>query len=200
MLILIKVLFIVYFAAINLYGFFLIKLQKKEFCGETPKENKKKRKSSSLKAEKTKWIDKEIKDSDSVDSQNTDTMQNDNTSGVNATSSTNTATSAALVQDTTTSENASLNGDLQEEIKPKNSGNNCMDNSRCYPKITDGKIFVTGILGGATGIYLSMFIFKHRLTSLFLMVVMPILITLNFYFLIFAFMNNFWFTTEDILL
>lgn len=65
-------------------------------------------------------------------------------------------------------------------------------------KISDGKLFVAGALGGAAGVYIAMFVFKYRLTSLFLMVVMPVLITINIYILIFGFYNDFWLIDNSI--
>ena len=66
------------------------------------------------------------------------------------------------------------------------------DNDK-YTKISDAKIYLAGILGGATGIFIFMFIFKHNLKSLFMMVLMPLFIVLNIYFITMLFNGNFGF-------
>ena len=66
-------------------------------------------------------------------------------------------------------------------------------------KIKDGKVFISGMLGGALGVYLAMFILSYRLNNLFLMVTMPILIVLTAYIIIVGFQGNFGFViTEQI--
>ena len=54
-------------------------------------------------------------------------------------------------------------------------------------KITDKKIFLSGALGGALGVYLATFILKYRRDSLFIMVLMPILIALTILLIVTAF-------------
>lgn len=58
-------------------------------------------------------------------------------------------------------------------------------------KTSDGKIFIAGALGGATAIYVAMFVFKYRLGSLLLMVLMPLLIAVNVYVVVTCFSQNF---------
>ena len=45
----------------------------------------------------------------------------------------------------------------------------------------DGKLILAAILGGATAVYLSMFLMRFRLGNLLLMISMPVLAVLNIY-------------------
>ncbi len=56
--------------------------------------------------------------------------------------------------------------------------------------IGDSKLLLTGLLGGATGIYIFMFIFKYRLKSLFLMVFIPVFIAVNVFTVIWLLQGN----------
>ena len=60
--------------------------------------------------------------------------------------------------------------------------------------------FVAALLGGAAGVYISMFTLKYRLRSLFFMVTMPVLTILNVYILITCFANNFWIIRDNTLM
>lgn len=58
-------------------------------------------------------------------------------------------------------------------------------------KKSDGRLFLTGLLGGAITVYVCLFIFKYRQKSLFLMILMPLLGVLNVYVTILAFRSGF---------
>lgn len=62
-----------------------------------------------------------------------------------------------------------------------------------YNKRGDGKLFLSALLGGAICIYISMFVFKYRTKSLFLMIVMPVLGVMNIYVFYIAFRSGFTF-------
>ncbi|MBR2614485.1 MAG: hypothetical protein IKC71_02675 [Clostridia bacterium] len=57
--------------------------------------------------------------------------------------------------------------------------------------IKDGKILLSGLLGGALGIFISMFILKHHLRDLYMMVVMPLFATLSIFLLYMLFSGGF---------
>ena len=57
--------------------------------------------------------------------------------------------------------------------------------------VKDAKLFLSGLIGGAVGIYVSMFIYKYRLQNLLFMILVPMLIVLNAYVFISIFTGNF---------
>ncbi|MBE5756468.1 MAG: hypothetical protein E7342_01585 [Clostridiales bacterium] len=57
--------------------------------------------------------------------------------------------------------------------------------------IKDGKILLSGLLGGALGIFICMFIIKHHLRDLYMMVVMPLFATLSIFLLYMLFSGGF---------
>ena len=59
--------------------------------------------------------------------------------------------------------------------------------------ISDAKLLATGILGGALGIYIFMFIFRYRLKSMRMMILMPLFIALNVYVIVTLFNGGFYF-------
>ena len=85
----------------------------------------------------------------------------------------------------------------QEQTEESHAENeNCLINDKPKQKdihkkkIRDWKLFFSGILGGATGIYIAMFIYKYRLNNFFLMVIMPVFIAINLYAIFLAFSGN----------
>ena len=64
--------------------------------------------------------------------------------------------------------------------------------------VKDGKVFFTGVIGGALGIYIAMFVYKYRLTSLALMVFMPVFIAATVFAAVALFTYGFSFAARPV--
>lgn len=59
----------------------------------------------------------------------------------------------------------------------------------------DGKLLLSAILGGALGIYVTMFITRFKLKNMLFMILMPVLGVINVWFFILAYRSGFTFIT-----
>ena len=57
----------------------------------------------------------------------------------------------------------------------------------------DGKLILSAILGGAIGIYVTMFITKFKMKNMVLMILLPVIAVFNVWFAVFAFRSGFTF-------
>lgn len=57
----------------------------------------------------------------------------------------------------------------------------------------DGKLLLSAILGGALGIYVTMFITRFKLKNMLLMISLPVIGVLNVWFFVLAFRSGFTF-------
>ena len=59
----------------------------------------------------------------------------------------------------------------------------------------DGKLLLSALLGGAIGIYVTMFITRFKVKNMFLMIALPVIGVLNVWFFVLAFRSGFTFIT-----
>lgn len=59
--------------------------------------------------------------------------------------------------------------------------------------VGDGKLLLSAILGGALGIYVTMFITRFKLKNMLLMISLPVIAVLNIWFFVLAFRSGFTF-------
>lgn len=57
----------------------------------------------------------------------------------------------------------------------------------------DGKLILSALLGGAIGIYVTMFITRFKLKNMALMILLPVIAVLNVWFCVVAFRSGFTF-------
>ena len=80
-----------------------------------------------------------------------------------------------------------------ENRSDDSNGSQSANSANKPPEKYVGKLCITGALGGAIAIYVSMFILKFRRTDLLLMVLMPLLGVLNIYIFVLLFKSGFGF-------
>ena len=84
--------------------------------------------------------------------------------------------------------------DKEKEDELNSQAEPLLSSASPTPKMVErpnGKLFLTGILGGAITIYACMFIFKYKRTDLLLMVLMPLFAVLNVYVWVMLFRSGF---------
>ena len=169
MLVFIRILALVYFLAVNLYGFLLINFQKKKRIEDCKNNFNKKQESIS----------------------NNSTKSSDD----NKNKQTNLSQEKKLEKSSAISSMIENDNNTQERTKTKGvtTSSNC---ENPLSNVSDGKLVLTGTVGGALGIYIAMFVYKYRLTSFLLMVIMPVFIAIFAYILFVCFTNNFWIITQ----
>ena len=59
----------------------------------------------------------------------------------------------------------------------------------------DGKLLLSALLGGAIGIYVTMFITRFKMKNMLLMIALPVIGVLNVWFFVLAFRSGFTFIT-----
>lgn len=64
------------------------------------------------------------------------------------------------------------------------------ENEDKYPKVSDGRLILSAVLGGALGIFVFMFLLKYKTKNILLMILLPLLIALNTYILILVFKSG----------
>lgn len=57
----------------------------------------------------------------------------------------------------------------------------------------DGKLILAALMGGAIGIYVTMFITKFKLKNMLFMILMPVIGALNIWFIVLAYRSGFTF-------
>ncbi|MBE7088288.1 MAG: hypothetical protein E7370_02020 [Clostridiales bacterium] len=65
------------------------------------------------------------------------------------------------------------------------------ENGENEKPVGDGKLILCAIMGGAIGIYATMFILKYRLKNLLFMILMPVLAVFNIYLFMLAFKSGY---------
>ena len=66
-------------------------------------------------------------------------------------------------------------------------------NTSVHRKISDGKILLSGMLGGALGVFVSTFFLKYRRDSILIMVLMPIITAFYVYLILKLFSFGFFY-------
>ena len=160
---LLKWLTVAYLIGINIFGFTLLRIQKKEAIFETtagtpePKKHKKEEEAQQ----------NEIRSSETAEAPNSTSSESSDT-----------------IEHTENLSNKPQEDDLTKEQVKKE-----LKKDKSKKRVRDFMILFVSAIGGALAVYIGMFMMRYKLKNMLLMIFNPVFIGLHLYLVIFLFQN-----------